>query len=230
MAQEQPGYPVDQIVCPNCAGNNPAGASFCAHCGQPTVAQRRFCANCGYELLGDAQFCPSCGTAAVQARQTGGPPQQVLQPSGPPRQVQPPGAVYGAPASQGLPASIGLAGRGSRLGGAIIDGLIGVVPYIILVAVDPIIGALLLIGVVILQMVLLTKYGQSLGKKAVGTRIVKVDTGQNGGFVPNVLLRFILNGLLGLIPFYGIVDALFIFREDRRCIHDFIAGTHVIEA
>jgi uncharacterized RDD family membrane protein YckC len=39
-----------------------------------------------------------------------------------------------------------------------------------------------------------------------------------------------LNGILGLIPLYAIVDALFIFRGDRRCIHDMIAGTRVIEA
>ena len=89
---------------------------------------------------------------------------------------------------------------------------------------------LLLAAVFILQIVLLTKDGQTLGKKALGIRIVKVDTGLNGGFVPNVLLRFILNGLLVFIPLYFFVDALFIFRGDRRCIHDLIASTHVIVA
>ena len=29
--------------------------------------------------------------------------------------------------------------------------------------------------------------------------------------------------------FASLVDALCIFREDRRCIHDLIAGTRVIE-
>ena len=56
-----------------------------------------------------------------------------------------------------------------------------------------------------------------------------MDTGENGGFVPNVLLRFIVNGLLWIIPLYGLVDILFIFRGDRRCIHDMIAGTQVVE-
>ena len=76
MALGQPGYPTDQVVCSNCAGSNPAGASFCAHCGQPIQAQRRFCSNCGTEMRADAQFCPACGTAAPQAQAPGGPPPQ----------------------------------------------------------------------------------------------------------------------------------------------------------
>ena len=79
-------------------------------------------------------------------------------------------------------------------------------------------------------MVLLTKDGQTLGKHVLGIRIVKRDTGENGGFVRNVLLRFIFNRLLGIIPLYGLVDILFIFRGDRRCIHDMIAGTQVVNA
>ena len=31
------------------------------------------------------------------------------------------------------------------------------------------------------------------GKKVLGIRIVRIDTGQNGGFVTNVLLRTVLN-------------------------------------
>ena len=57
-----------------------------------------------------------------------------------------------------------------------------------------------------------------MGKKALGSRIVKMNTGENGGFVRNVLLRLIANGLIGNKPFYGLVDILFIFRSDRRCI------------
>ena len=69
-----------------------------------------------------------------------------------------------------------------------------------------------------------------MGKKAWGIRIVRMQTGANGGFVTNVLLRLIVNGLLGLIPLYGLVNILFIFRSDLRCIHDMIAGTQVVEA
>jgi uncharacterized RDD family membrane protein YckC len=49
-----------------------------------------------------------------------------------------------------------------------------------------------------------------------------------------VLLRAILGGIIGAIPYlggiYGLVDALFIFRDDRRCVHDHIAGTRVVKA
>ena len=33
---------------------------------------------------------------------------------------------------------------------------------------------------------------------------------------------------ISLVPFYRLVDILFIFREDRRCLHDLIAGTQVV--
>jgi hypothetical protein len=39
-----------------------------------------------------------------------------------------------------------------------------------------------------------------------------------------------VNGLIALIPFYGLVDILFIFRGDRRCIHDWMARTKVVPA
>jgi len=48
--------------------------------------------------------------------------------------------------------------------------------------------------------------------------------------VLNGLLGFITLYLLGGIPLYSVVDALFIFRNDRRCIHDLVAGTVVVNA
>ena len=38
--------------------------------------------------------------------------------------------------------------------------------------------------------------------------------------------------VMGAVPYLGmifhLVDSLFIFREDRRCLHDRIAGTRVV--
>jgi hypothetical protein len=39
-----------------------------------------------------------------------------------------------------------------------------------------------------------------------------------------------VNGLLGVIPLYAIIDVLFIFGNARRCVHDYIADTIVIKA
>ncbi len=80
------------------------------------------------------------------------------------------------------------------------------------------------------QIYLLTTAGQTIGKKVMNIKIVKFDDESEGGFVTNVLLRGIVNGVIGIIPFYGLVDVLFIFREDQRCIHDLIASTKVIKA
>jgi uncharacterized RDD family membrane protein YckC len=90
------------------------------------------------------------------------------------------------------------------------------------------IGGLAIIGIFIYQVYLLTTKGQSIGKQAVHIKIVKIDTGQNGGFVPNVLLREIVNYVFGLVPLYSLIDILFIFRDDQRCIHDLLAGTRVV--
>lgn len=80
------------------------------------------------------------------------------------------------------------------------------------------------------QWYLLTSYGQTIGKQLMKIKIVKVDTKENGGLVPNVLLREIVNGIISFVPFYALVDILFIFSEDQRCIHDRIAGTQVVSA
>ena len=165
------------------------------------------CPNCHAGNAEGARYCSSCGTSLTSAR-----------------------------------ASANLAGRIARLGAVILDGFIYLIPPVILAVVTPLLvhgpggetvtGAFIIIAILIVflyQMVLLIKDGQTLGKKALRIRIVKMDTGENGGFVPNVLLRFIVNGLLWIIPLYGLVDILFIFRGDRRCIHDMIAGTQVVE-
>ena len=80
--------------------------------------------------------------------------------------------------------------------------------------------------------------GRSLGKLAMGIRIVRVDEAP-AGFVHAVLLRAFVPAaiqfVLGMVPFlplgiaFWLADILCIFREDRRCIHDLIADTKVIK-
>jgi uncharacterized RDD family membrane protein YckC len=86
----------------------------------------------------------------------------------------------------------------------------------------------------VIQCILLTLHGQTIGKKIAGTRIVSYRDGSNLGFVGNVLLRSFVPSLIGSIPYIGgcfsLVDVLCIFGEERRCLHDQIAGTAVVEA
>ena len=125
------------------------------------------------------------------------------------------------------------ANRMKRLGAKIFDGLLAASPLFLLVDTDPeqVVFELIFAVVVILgvQWYMLTKMGQTIGKYLLRIRIVKLD-GSNGGFVSNVLIREIANGLLNFIPLYGVVDGLLIFRQDQRCIHDHLAGTVVITA
>ena len=45
-----------------------------------------------------------------------------------------------------------------------------------------------------------------------------------------IWLRNVVNGLISIIPLYGLVDMLFIFGESRQCLHDKIADTIVVKA
>ena len=71
--------------------------------------------------------------------------------------------------------------------------------------------------------------GQSIGKKACRIKVVRTD-GSAASLSRLIWLRNVLNGIIGLVPLYGIVDMLFIFGEARRCLHDYIADTIVIKA
>lgn len=94
-------------------------------------------------------------------------------------------------------------------------------------------GLVLVLGVFIYQLVLLATRGQSIGKRIVGIRIVSHPEGDNPGGVKTILMRGFVPGIISNIPLLGpifsIVNICFIFREDRRCIHDLIAGTQVVK-
>lgn len=79
----------------------------------------------------------------------------------------------------------------------------------------------------IYQWNLVTLTGQTLGKKIMGLRVVQ-NNGQVVGFLNGVAMREWLRIGLSFIPFFALVDVLFIFGGSRRCIHDFLAGTRVV--
>ena len=77
---------------------------------------------------------------------------------------------------------------------------------------------------------MVTKSGQTPGKKLCKIRIVRADTKQLPGFVKGVLIRSWLAQVLYSVPFVGLVGILMIFGQKRQCLHDVIAGTIVVEA
>lgn len=71
--------------------------------------------------------------------------------------------------------------------------------------------------------------GQTIGKKILGIKVVRTD-GSPISLGRIFWLRNVVNGLISIIPLYGIIDALFIFGESRQCVHDKIADTFVVKA
>ena len=143
-----------------------------------------------------------------------------------------------------------LAGRGTRLGAALLDGLLvaallwvvsRVTPWNVLA---PDISAgmlrLLLINLVlgfvtftVLNGYLLATQGQTIGKRLLGLRIVRPD-GKRASLARLLGARYGIGYVIGMVPvvggLYGLLDSLLIFRESRQCLHDNIADTIVVRA
>jgi len=79
---------------------------------------------------------------------------------------------------------------------------------------------------------LLFKYGQTIGKKLMSIKIVDQKEVLPPFYRVYGLRQFLIS-LIVMIPilgnFFSIVDALFIFRNDKRCIHDHLAETKVVK-
>lgn len=86
------------------------------------------------------------------------------------------------------------------------------------------------VPLLIAQWVLISTTAQSFGKRALGMRIVRHRDGAPVGFVRGVLLRSIVSRVLTrlMCRLGSLIDVLVIFTSDRRCLHDYIAGTVVV--
>lgn len=144
------------------------------------------------------------------------------------------------------------ADRGTRLGAAILDSIIFMAMVYLPLMLGFVVsgaagsfangsapnGMLAVIGLVtlggfIVWCWLTIKYvksnGQSIAKKLLGIKVVRTDgTPVSLGRV--WWLRNVVNGLISIVPLYGIVDTLFIFSESRQCLHDKLADTIVVKA
>jgi uncharacterized RDD family membrane protein YckC len=79
---------------------------------------------------------------------------------------------------------------------------------------------------------LLQQFGQTLGKRIMGIAIVTLDN-QKPAFVQLIVQRYLSQWVAGMVPLIGVLlrlaDILAIFRPDKRCIHDHLAKTKVID-
>lgn len=148
-------------------------------------------------------------------------------------------------ATTGEPA---LASRWRRLGGAIVDVVVMMAALWVASRITPwnvfdpekanlmrfaLKDALLGFGLfVLVQGYPLATSSQTWGKKVLGMRIVRAD-GSPIAFGRLLGLRYGVPSVFGLFPalsqVWGVLDALFIFRASRRCLHDSIADTIVIK-
>lgn len=93
------------------------------------------------------------------------------------------------------------------------------------------ISLVLWIGLIVWNLILLAKRGQTPGKLCCGIKIVRTNYSK-ASFSRVFWLRGLVNALIASIPvigkIYGLVDVLFIFGEERKCLHDMFADTIVV--
>lgn len=144
--------------------------------------------------------------------------------------------------------------RLSRLGAALVDALVGFAPLGALVVLIPmallsgsvaslrlfiLLAGGITLAVVITQIVLLVRHGQTIGKKMLGIRMITSDGG-----IPSLWRVFFLRWLpfllaAAVVEYVGkvrglgnlvyLLDVLLILQPTRRCLHDLLADTHVVK-
>ena len=203
----------------------------CPHCGAAITVT--------YLHVGDPFLCRSCqfrGTVPADAVASGE-TSTLLQHA--------PSLQHLSPDPQPTPMyyhGYALAGRGQRLLARIAENVIFAVGYLLTFVIGArfldqerfVIYWFVMIGIglavtLVVQAYLLGTRSQSLGKLIVGIKIIRFGTGRDAGLTYGFFVREFLNRFLTLIPFYGLIDVLFIFTDEKRCVHDHLAGTIVVK-
>jgi uncharacterized RDD family membrane protein YckC len=95
------------------------------------------------------------------------------------------------------------------------------------------VGGLATVAFFIYSAVLVYRYGQTVGKRVMGIRVVRTD-GSRVTFGRFIFLRWLPLFIVGVIPWIGyisgLLDLLLIFRDSHQCLHDNIADTRVVTA
>lgn len=141
-----------------------------------------------------------------------------------------------------------LATRWSRLGAYLLDlfsiALLAIIAAVVLPSLGKSVESaipqifiafvgLSMFAIIVVQIVFLHKYGQTIGKRLVGIKVVQTN-GTRCELWRFIFLRGLPIGILSNIPIFGalvgIVDTLMIFGQEQRCLHDLIANTIVVQA
>ncbi|MEO8268787.1 MAG: RDD family protein [Aureliella sp.] len=146
----------------------------------------------------------------------------------------------------------GLASRLSRLMAQIIDGFVFFLTPILGVLIayagvnagfipaystgQPVLQTVILFGIVgfpflillIVQLNMIATQGQSIGKLCLFIRVID-NQGNPPGFIRGVVMREFSKVLLVIVPVVNLIDPLLIFSQTRRCLHDHMAGTTVVQ-
>ncbi|WP_230660100.1 RDD family protein [Psychrobacter sp. I-STPA10] len=98
-----------------------------------------------------------------------------------------------------------------------------------------IMSSLMILGLFAIQIVMLVKRGQSIGKLATGVRILDYESKKIPNITNLILIRTILTNLAYNLPYLGQFFALadlivMIFDKEHRSIHDKLAKTYVVKA
>lgn len=174
-----------------------------------------------------------------------GPPQPPQYPQAPPPGMPPTGGYPMGYPTQGPPEQA-LANQGARLGARILDGLIIMVPLIVVGVINAMVASsskgvgvvtALVFFVVLIAAILFyepymnSKYGATFGKRICGLRVARLSDGQNlsfGAAMGRVLIAYVL----GFVPFGGLLNVLWCTWDKpyRQCLHDKVVSSVVVKA
>jgi uncharacterized RDD family membrane protein YckC len=139
-----------------------------------------------------------------------------------------------------------LASRDTRLLGALVDGLIFILflqPLLhsfvksiyfqdISIFQRIILPSASILTFITINAYLIHKNGQTIAKRALGIKIVDYRSNTIANVFKIFFLRYGSLVLLSLVPvigkFLGLINPLCIFGKEKRCLHDLIAGTKVV--
>jgi hypothetical protein len=85
----------------------------------------------------------------------------------------------------------------------------------------------------LMHSILVSVRGQSIGKLLLGMQIRRTDDDKLPGFFHGIVVRAFLPSVAIWVPCFGslfvLANPLFIFGEYKQCLHDWIAGTKVLD-